>query len=257
MSGVLKVENLTCGYSDVPVLKDISFEVKHGDFIGVVGPNGSGKTTLLRAIAGLLNIHDGNVLLKSKNLLSFARREIARHIAFISQLMEPVEGLSVEELIMMGRTPYIGRFAFEGKEDHDIVEWAIKELKVNDLRNARLTELSGGEFQRVAVARALAQKPKIMLLDEPTSHLDIRFQMKVLRILRRLRRYQSIICTFHDLNIASKFCARMILLKKGKIIAFGSPEKVLTQENIWNAYRIKAEVKKNPKTKRARYVMLP
>lgn len=258
MSGILQVENLTCGYTaEKPILKNVNFEVKHGDFLGIVGPNGSGKTTLLRAVTGLLKITEGNIILKNKNLLAFSRRDIARQLAFIPQLMEPIEGMTVEEFIMMGRTPYFGRFSFEGSDDHNIVNWTIKELKLEPLKHKYLTQLSGGEFQRVAVARALAQKPKIMLLDEPTSHLDLRFQMKVLRILRKLRRHHSIICTFHDLNIASKFCPRLILLKKGEVAAFGASDKVLTQENIWNAFRIKAEVKKNPKTKRARFVMLP
>jgi iron complex transport system ATP-binding protein len=185
------------------------------------------------------------------------RRELARRIAFIPQLMEPVDGFTVEELVLLGRPPYLERFAFESEDDHGVVKRAMKELAIEELAERPVTELSGGEFQRVAIARALAQEPRVLLLDEPTSHLDIRYQMRICRLLRKLRAHRSIISTFHDLNLASRFCSRMILLKGGTLVAEGSPEEVVTPENIWKAYRVKVSVKKNPRTKRARYVLLP
>jgi iron complex transport system ATP-binding protein len=255
---VLKVENLVCGYdAKKAVVNDVTFEVEDGHFVGIVGPNGAGKTTLLRAIVGLLEIRQGSISVGGRNIAHLDRRELARRIAFVPQLMEPVDGFSVEDLVMLGRTPYLDRFSFEQHDDHDAVKWAIEELKIEELRDRQTTELSGGEFQRVAIARALAQEPKIMLLDEPTSHLDIRFQVNICKMLRKLRSHRSIVATFHDLNLASRFCSRLVLMKNGELIAEGPPDQVVTPENIWKAYRIKVSVKKNPTTQKARYVLLP
>ena len=225
--------------------------------MGIVGPNGSGKTTLLRAIIGLLKIEQGSIIVSQHRIEHLDRREIARRVAFVPQLMEPVEGFTVEDLVMLGRTPYFERFSFESEDDHEAVKWAIEELKIENLKERPVTELSGGEFQRVAIARALAQEPKVLLLDEPTSHLDIRFQIKICKLLRKLRAHRSMIATFHDLNLASRYCSRLILLKNGELIAEGSPDEVVTPQNIWKAYRVKVAVRKNPRTKKARYVLLP
>jgi len=257
MSVLLHVEGVKCGYDGKPVINDITFEVEFGEFVGIVGPNGSGKTTLLRAIAGLLRLWDGKIRIRGQDMTEFSRREIAKRIAFVPQLMEPVPGFSVEEMVFLGRTPYLDRFNFEGEEDLHIVKWAIEELKIGGLEGRDVTSLSGGEFQRVAIARALAQEPKILLLDEPTSHLDLRFQLKILRLMRKLREHRCMVATFHDLNLAARFCQKLVLIKNGELIAFGKPEDVLTPDNIKNAYRIKVNVRKNPKSGRVKYIALP
>ncbi len=255
---ILKIENLVCGYeARNPIIKDISFSVEDGQFVGIVGPNGSGKTTLLRAVTGLIKAQHGTITVSQHRIEHLERKELARRIAFVPQLMEPVEGFSVEELVMLGRTPYLERFSFETAEDYEAVKWAIEELQIEDLKDRPTTELSGGEFQRVAIARALAQEPKVLLLDEPTSHLDIRYQVKICKLLRKLRSHRSIVATFHDLNLASRFCSRLVLLKNGELIAEGPPGEVVTPDNIWKAYRIKVSVRKNPNTQKARYVLLP
>jgi iron complex transport system ATP-binding protein len=255
---ILKIENLVCGYdAKKPIIKDISFSVEDGQFVGIVGPNGSGKTTLLRAVIGLIKAQHGTIMVSQHRVDHLERKELARRIAFVPQLMEPVEGFSVEELVMLGRTPYMERFSFETADDYEAVKWAIEELQIESLKDRPTTELSGGEFQRVAIARALAQEPKILLLDEPTSHLDIRYQVKICKLLRKLRSHRSIVATFHDLNLASRFCSRLVLLKNGELIAEGPPGEVVTPENIWKAYRIKVSVRKNPNTQKARYVLLP
>lgn len=255
---ILKLENLTCGYyAKKPVIKELNFEVEEGDFVGIVGPNGSGKTTLLRTIVGLMPKFNGQIILSNHKIENLDRRELARRVSFVPQMMEPVEGFTVEELILLGRTPYFNRFSFENEDDHDAVNWAIEELKIENLKGRPVSELSGGEFQRVAIARALAQEPRIMLLDEPTSHLDIRFQIALCKMLKKLKKHRSIIATFHDLNLAARFCNRLVLLKNGEMIAEGSPEKVVTPENIWKAYRIKVTVKQNTNTRKSRYVILP
>jgi len=252
MNDLLIADGLSCGYGGDPVIKDVSFSVGEGELVGVVGPNGSGKTTLLRALCGLLDFDSGSVVVRGRDLANMNRRDIARHLSFVPQLMEPTPGFSVEDTVLLGRTPYIDRFAFEDDKDYKVARWAIGELKIEALADRDVSSLSGGEFQRVAIARALAQEPKILLLDEPTSHLDLRFQMRILRILKKLRESRSIIATFHDLNLASHFCRRIILLKKGGVVAEGRPEEVLTRDNIWNAYRVKMNIRKNPRNGKLR-----
>jgi len=256
MSNLLLIENLFCGYGGDPVLKGVTFDSSEGEFLGIVGPNGSGKSTLLKTICGLIKPISGAVIIKDKDIARMSRREVAREVAFVPQLMEPTAGFSVTDMVLLGRTPYLDRFAFEDEKDYKITKWAIDELKIDDLEDRDVSSLSGGEFQRVAIARALAQEPKLLLLDEPTSHLDLRFQMKILRLLRSLRENRTIIATFHDLNQAARFCRKVVLIKKGEVVAFGNPEQVLTEENIWSAYRVKMAIRKNPKTGKIR-VMLP
>jgi len=253
----LDIINLVCGYDEKVIVKGVSFTIKTGEFVGIVGANGSGKTTLLRAISGIIPIKSGEINVTAKEMLSFTRREMASLIAFVPQLMEPVRGFTVLDTVLLGRTPYLGRFEFETEEDYHVAKWAIEELQIGDLIDKDVSELSGGEFQRVAIARALAQEPKIMLLDEPISHLDLRYQIKILKMLKKIRQQRTVIATFHDLNMASRFCSRLILLKGGELVAAGYPDEVLTAENIWKAYRVRAQVKKNPRTKHASLVFLP
>ncbi|OGC03316.1 hypothetical protein A2276_00135 [candidate division WOR-1 bacterium RIFOXYA12_FULL_43_27] len=259
MSGeeALVVKDLCCGYDGTIVIRGISFQVERGEFVGIVGPNGCGKTTLLKALIGLIVPTHGSIDVYGKKLKELPRKDISRMIALVPQMMEPVKGFTVSEMILLGRTPYFERFSFETEDDHAVKRWVIAELKMEEMADTPVSNLSGGEFQRVAIARALAQEPRLMLLDEPISHLDIRYQVKILKLLRKIRQSRTVIATFHDLNMASRFCQRLILMKNGEVIASGRPDEVLSRENIWKAYRIKAEVKTNPKTKHARLVLLP
>jgi len=251
---MLKIEAMDAGYEENVVIKNVSLDSDIGDFIGIIGPNGCGKTTLLRAIAGLINIFNGQVKIRGKDIRRINRRELAKRIAFVPQLMVPTAGFTVEETVLLGRTPYIGRFAFETDKDYRIAKKAAEELKVEHLIDTPVTSLSGGEFQRVAIARALAQESKILLLDEPTSHLDFRFSIKVLRMIRRLREEKLIIATFHDLNLAARFSRKLMLINKGEVVAYGKPDAVLTSDNLKQAFKMKLEVRKNPKTGKLRIV---
>lgn len=250
---LLKVESLVAGYKDKKILNDVSFDGDMGDFIGIVGPNGCGKTTLLRAIANLIKIFGGNIRIRGKDIRDIKRSDLAKKVAFVPQLMEPTEGFTVEDTVMLGRMPFLNRLAFESERDYRISKWAIEQLKVEEFAETPVKNLSGGEFQRVAIARALAQQPNILMLDEPTSHLDFRYQLKVLRMLKKLRDDKLIMATFHDLNLAARFCRKIILMgSKGEILAWGRADDVLTPDNLRLAYRVKLEVRKNPKTGRLR-----
>lgn len=253
---MISVESLSAGYENKVVVKNISFEAEIGDFIGIVGPNGCGKTTLLRALLGLIKTYEGTVKIRGKNVLKMRKGDLAKKISFVPQLMEPVEGFTVEDIVMLGRIPHVGRFAFETGKDYRIADDAIEQLKIEKLKDVPVTELSGGEFQRVAIARALAQNPQLMLLDEPISHLDLRFQLRIMRLLRRIRENKCIIATFHDLNMASRFCRKVLLLNKGEMVAFGWPKDILTHENLKQVYRVNVNVRKNPKTGKLR-IQLP
>lgn len=250
---MLKVESLFAGYDENVIIKDVSFDADIGDFIGIVGPNGCGKTTLLRAIAGLISINKGSVKIKGKDVRRINRKDLAQKLSFVPQLMVPASGFTVEDTVLLGRIPYLGRFLFESKKDYRIAKNASEALKIEGLAEKPVTNLSGGEFQRVAVARSLAQDTRIMLLDEPTSHLDFRFQVKVLRMLKRMREDKLIIATFHDLTLAARFSRKLLLFSpKGEIIAFGRSDAVLTPDNLRAAFRIRLDVRKNPKTGKLR-----
>ncbi|KAF0133235.1 MAG: ABC transporter ATPase subunit [Candidatus Saganbacteria bacterium] len=236
----LSVKKLTCGYGDKVVLNNISFEVESGTFLGIVGPNGCGKTTLLKAIGGIIKSDGVEISEKNRNLFSLA--EIAREIAYVPQLLEPIDGLKVKDLVMLGRSPHQKRLSVESDEDNKIADWAMERLKVKGIKDMQSASISGGEFQRVSIARALAQQTNLLLLDEPTSHLDIRHQIGIIKILAELE--ITVVAAFHDLNLAARFCQKILLMKKGEIKAIGKPEDILTAENIWDVYKIKAEVNK-------------
>jgi iron complex transport system ATP-binding protein len=250
---LLRVEAMDAGYNGKAIIKNISFDADTGDFIGIVGPNASGKTTLLKALSGVINPMKGVIKLRGKNIKDINKKDVAQRIAFVPQLMQPTTGFTVEDTVLLGRTPYVARFSFETEKDFRVASHAIEDLKIEDLIDKPVTSLSGGEFQRVAIARALAQEPKILLLDEPISHLDFRYQLRVLRLLRRLREDRVIIATFHDLTLAARFCRKILLLNsKGEVVDFGRADQVLTNDNLKKVFRMKVEVRRNPKTGKLR-----
>ncbi|MFC1767090.1 ABC transporter ATP-binding protein [Candidatus Margulisiibacteriota bacterium] len=254
---MITVESLSAGYDEKVIVKDVSFEAEVGDFIGIVGPNGCGKTTLLKALLGLITVHGGFVKIRGKDVQKIRRGDLAKKVSFVPQLMEPIDGFTVEDTVMLGRIPHIKRFAFESGKDYKVVDKAIEQLRIGELKDIPVSNLSGGEFRRVAIARALAQNSKVMILDEPISHLDLRFKLRILRMLRKLRQDKCIIATFHDLNMASRFCRKVMLLNnKGEVVAFGWPKDILTHENLKKVYRVNVNVRKNPKTGKLR-IQLP
>ncbi len=247
MSHILTIQNLSCGYPKFQ-LADINFEISRGSFAGIIGPNGSGKTTLFRAITGILSLKSGQISLSGKNLKAFSLRQRAQNIAIVSQFIEAGD-MSVEDYVLMGRIPYHNRFNFfETNEDFAI---ARKYMELTDtwrFKDQLMSELSGGEQQLAGIARALTQQPELLLLDEPTSHLDITHQVQVLNVLQQLNQETglSVLMVIHDLNLASEYCDRLILVNQGRIHTHGTPEEVLTFQHIEDVYQTVVVTQNNP-----------
>jgi len=247
MSNILTIQNLNCGYPKFQ-LSDINFDITRGSFAGIIGPNGSGKTTLFRAITGTLGLKSGKILLSDKNLKSFTLRERAQNIAIVSQFIEAGD-MSVEDYVLMGRIPYQSRFNFfETDEDFAIARKYMEMTDTWRFKDQLMSELSGGEQQLAGIARALTQQPQLLLLDEPTSHLDITHQVHILNVLQQLNQEMglSVLMVIHDLNLASEYCDRLILVNQGKIHTQGTPEEVLTFQNIEDVYQTVVVTQNNP-----------
>lgn len=247
---ILKINNIECFYESTKVLDGVEFGVDKGDFVGIMGPNGSGKTTLLRCITRVVKLKTGAVLIENRDISTLSVKEIAKNVGAVPQDLGITAEFTAFEIVLMGRTPYIKGLGFESLEDLNIAKEAMMATNTWHLRDRLITELSGGEKQRVIIAKAIAQKPKILLLDEPTVHLDINYQHEILRLVKKLSKERdlTVLSVSHDINLATEYCEKLILLNKGKIVSVGKPEEVLTPENVKIAYNIDAVVKKNPVT---------
>jgi iron complex transport system ATP-binding protein len=252
----LTLKNVCFKYGRQWCIQDIGFELRKGEIIGIIGPNGSGKSTLLRIIDGLLRIQKGEVLLGNKSIYRFKRGYIARQIAMVPQESIFRFPFSVFEVVLMGRFPHLGHFPFEKKEDLKIAEKSMELTSTLDLATRSIHELSGGEKQRVLIARALTQRAQIILLDEPTSFLDIRHKVEIFEIISFLTQVMSLIIVSHDISLAAQFCHRIILLDKGKIYKIGTPSEVITAENISTVYQCPVLVDKNPISNTPRITIL-
>lgn len=248
MSNFFHIANLTAGYGNDFSIHDINFSINKGCFTGIIGPNGSGKTTLFKTVTGDLECREGQITLNKKNLGQISQKEKAQYLAIVMQNLDKVP-LKVEDYVLMGRYPYHKPFQFfETKTDIAIAEKYMELTGISQLKNKNLDQLSGGELQLAAIARALTQEPELLLLDEPTSHLDIKHQVHVLNLIQKLNQTLglTVMMIIHDLNLASEYCENLILMKNGKLIAQGTPEQVLTYKNIENVYETIVITKTNP-----------
>lgn len=250
MNYQLEVNNLAFGYGSKEVLNNINMNIKPGTFISVIGPNGSGKSTLLKNISTYLKPQKGVILLDSKGIDKLPRKEVSKKISVVPQNISLEFDFKIKDIVMMGRHPYIKKFKGETPEDVKIVEKAMLYTNILTLSDRMFNELSGGEKQRVILARALAQEPKILLLDEPVSHLDLQHQIEILDLIKNMSIKESltIIAVLHDLNMASSYSDYILMLKEGSIIYEGIPETVLNQENIREVFNINVYINGNPLT---------
>jgi len=247
MEQFFNIQDFSCGYPSFR-LSGVSFSLEKGGFAGIIGPNGSGKTTLFRGITGILPTLEGAIRLKGKSMKSLSLREKARQIAIVTQTAD-ADRISVEDYVLMGRLPYYKQFQFfESRNDLDIARRYMQLTGIAHHREKLMTELSGGEQQRAAIARALVQEPDLLLLDEPTSHLDITHQVKILNLLQHLNTAMglTVLMVIHDLNLASEYCDELILFNQGKIFTQGKPAEVMTWETIEQVYQTPVITRINP-----------
>ncbi|MFN8254150.1 MAG: ABC transporter ATP-binding protein [Bacteroidales bacterium] len=248
MQNVLEIIDFSCGYPGKFIISGISFSVPGGSFVGIVGPNGSGKTTLFKGISAELNALSGKIVLTGKNTKLMGYKERARKMAIVSQNIETMD-MKVEDYVLLGRLPYQKSFQFfETEKDYALAQHYIKLTGIEHLKDKYMDSLSGGEQQLAAIARALAQEPELLLLDEPTSHLDIGHQVQILNLIQSLNNNLalSVLMIIHDLNLAAEYCDFLVMLKEGSLHAAGTAEKVLDYRNIEEVYQTLVVTQKNP-----------
>lgn len=246
---ILRAEGLRFGYRPGKnVLDGVNFQAASGRLVCLLGPNGSGKTTLLRCLLGWLKPQAGTVYADDRPLNQYSSRELARLLAYVPQLPDVAFAFNVQELILMGRYAHVSLLGLTGEKDLAIVREAMKMTQTLDFADRMLGELSGGEAQRVMIARALAQQPSVMLLDEPTSHLDIHHQLKLYRMMQRLAHdwRMAVVCVSHDIHLAARFADELVLMRDGRILAHGPKDRVITSDLLQKAYDVNIHLLPHP-----------
>lgn len=245
---MLKFSHVAAGYGDREILHDVTLSVEEGDFVGLIGSNGTGKSTLIKCISGLLPLTKGEITICGREQSLLKSRERARLVAVVPQSYHVDYDFTVEDIVMMGRNPYLGFGKREDERDFEIVKNAMEATNTEIFRGRLYNELSGGERQRVILARAIAQQPRVILLDEPTSALDIHHQIEVMELIARLNReeHMTVLAVLHDINMAARFCRRIVMLRDGTVTADGTPEEVVNRKNMEELYAMKLMVRENP-----------
>ncbi len=243
---MIRIQNLFYKYpgSNKNVLENISFSLEEKEILSLVGPNGSGKSTLLRILALLLKVPPKTVFIMDKDINDYKKKEFSQTVSFLPQLQSGVGGLSVIELVSMGRTPYQKSGWIMSKEDRKAIDWALEYMQITDLRNSIVRELSGGQAQRVRLAMVLTQDTPIILLDEPVTFLDLHYQCGLLSSIRDLSHNynKTVISVFHDINQAIEISEKMILMNEGKIFASGNPKQIIKNEIIEDVFKVKSQI---------------
>lgn len=241
---LFRIRGLSFAYGDPAVLSGLDLEIGRGGLWGILGPNGSGKTTLVDLMIGARRPQAGDIRLRGRRVADYPKRDLARLIALVPQEFGARFPFSVEETVKMGRHPYLARFVSPGPRDLEAVETALARTSLTPLRHKAITELSGGEKQRVMLARALAQETEVLLLDEPTSSQDVNHALAIMDLVRALTRQKgrTAVAVMHDLNLAASFCDHLVLIHGGRVFAAGPTDRVLTPDNLWRVFGVRAEV---------------
>jgi len=255
----LQIQQVYFSYLNGMVLHNINLSIEAGEMVGLLGPNGSGKTTLIKLVSGILKPNQGEIRLNGSNLGHLNRRFVARNMAVVPQQFHIPFAFTVTEVVMLGRVPFIKAFADETDIDKRAIANALDLVGISGLQKRRFDELSGGERQKVILAMALAQQPRLLLLDEPIVHLDISHQVEILELLRNLsaERGLTVIGAMHDLNLTSLYFNRLILLKEGRVLADGTPSQVLTEDRIGEVFSASVKVEQHPVTGVPHIVIMP
>ena len=244
----IEVQGVTLGYGRKAVLKGLTFQVRPGEMVGLIGPNGCGKSTVIRALSRVISLHSGRITLDGKDLTRIPRQELACLLGVVPQLPLLPSAFTAFEIVLMGRNPHLGLFRYESQKDLAIAWQAMEKTGTQALAARRVSELSGGEIQCLLIARVLAQETKAILLDEPTANLDIGRQIEMLDLIKNLCRQNNlaVLAALHDLNLASQYCDRLVLINDGRIHAEGTPKEVITAENIAEVYGAESCVYTHP-----------
>lgn len=244
----IKIENVSCGYAEHEVLKQVSLCVQPGNVLVLLGPNGSGKTTLLRALFNLVDINQGSILIDDQIINQLSRKQVAQKLALSPQMELPQWPMTIQETVQLGRSSQRGWLQPFQAEDSDYVDVVLQQTGLAELRQRKITEISGGEWRRTLIARALAQQTNVLCLDEPTTGLDLKYQVEILSLIRNLahQRDLTVILTLHDLNLAGCFADQIALLNQGRIESVGTGMEVLTEARISDVYQTKVKVIPHP-----------
>lgn len=251
----MQIKELTFSYGEKQAIHNITIGVAEGEFVGLIGPNGSGKSTVLKNVYRGLIPDSGTITLDEENLLTMPYKKSALKMAVVGQENEVPFDFLVEEIVAMGRSPHKKLFDVDDAHDKEMVYHALEHLGMQDMAKRNYSSLSGGEKQRVIIARAVAQESNFFILDEPTNHLDISYQIQIFDFIKRLK--VTVLSAIHDLNMAALYCDRLYVLKEGKIILEGTPEDVLTAETIYQVYGVQSSVIKHPVTGKMSITYLP
>ena len=245
---MIEARNIKVGYENRTVIEDLSLHINEGEIVSIIGPNGSGKSTLLKSLSKLLKRKDGEVLIVDKSLDLMKNNDVAKVLAMVSQQNTSPSDITVKELVYYGRIPHKKWFESKSKEDEEIVNWSLEQTGVLHYSDRKLVDLSGGERQRVWIAMALAQKPKVLFLDEPTTYLDMGHQLELMELIKHINKEfnMTIVMVLHDLNQAARYSNRVVIMKDGKIVADGKPEDVIVKDIIHSVYNVKCSISKEP-----------